>query len=61
MNPITREQYGEAIAALEKARRELQKVADEIRNINPDARTMAAAAVDQIGVIHLLIDNQPFQ
>jgi hypothetical protein len=61
MLTLTKAQYREAMEAIRKARVELQRLHEGIRNIDPDARASAALAMDRLSEAETRIAEQPLK
>ena len=57
---ITKQQYTEAMLALNKARAELDKVHEGIRNVAQEARDEVAKAIDCLSRAENHINEQPW-
>lgn len=57
---ITKQQYKDAMFALQKARTELDKVHNEIRNVATEARDEVAKAIDCLTRAEIHVNEQPW-
>lgn len=57
---ITKQQYRDAMLALNKARAELEKVHDGIRNVATEARDEVAKALDCLTRAEIHVNEQPW-